>query len=1009
MIKIINTPSLYVSLYETVNFCKNKTEEIEIIVPDKLALYMEKFLFEKLQISSSFNLKVSTLNRYAKRKCVVAKENLISEIGSILLVHKIMNENINNLTVLKSKAYSFSYVENILRTINQFKASKISWQEMENFKSDNVQLQNKILDLALVYREYENGKAGLLDSSDLFLMSTMYISEGTENKTFLFVGFDDFTAIEYSIIERLAENNFVNILINYTEEKNKSIYNQEIFSQLKKIAYTKQIDFKIENSELSFQGLKKFLQNNLFALTKDKFTLNNELVKVFVANDEKEELEIVARDIRFKILNGKRYSDFGVAIYGLEKNINNVKEIFSKYEINYYLDTDLLLNKSIFYKFLCSVFKYNLENYNLCHLIDLISSPFFKMEKEKKNKIIDKLISINYKGKIDKYNPSEDLQEEFNILINFVKYFTFNLNDSVEQCLNIIKKGVVDFGFDETIMQLCEQVRVQERILLTKSQEKIYLLFDEIIKFNSNININEFFDIFLNSASVVKIKNVPLSLDCVKIVDANNTMEIFNNLYLVNCTSDNAPSFKYDCGVVLDAEIQQLNFKNKLSPTISHINKLAKLRLFNLSQLFEDELFITYSQKQSDLIKELISKISIQTSAGNLEIEPISVAALGRYSVLSKNNYIEYLCKNDKNNENINKNIIKNKNFYNISKNYLKIYENLNEISASQLENYFKCPFYQFLNNVLRINERNLPDILSFDIGNILHEVMFKYYKLNKQVKDIYDFCKNEIFNYVNKDDRLKLNLNSPILTALIDEAVRIISAVDYIDNNSTFIPTAFEFEFKNEKALKLKNINIRGKVDRVDISNDLLRIIDYKSGRAEASLKELFYGNKLQLFLYACAIENIFNKNLVASFYLPLRNEYSTTEKNRYMFKGYFLNEDFVLHAMDKKLDVGVDSDIFDITMNKEFKAGRTKNVRKLESNELKSLKDYAKEVSEQAVEEIKSGYINPTPTGIAKPCNTCAYKHICLKNTANRTSRSDLGVDISSFVKEVEDGERI
>ena len=156
MIKIINTPSLYASLYEAVEFCKNKTEDIEIIVPDKLALFMEKFLFEKLQISASFNLKVSTLNRYAKRKCVVAKENLISDVGSILLIHKIMNENINNLTALKSKAYSFSYAENIMRTINQFKASKITAEEMENFNSSNIQLQNKILDLALIYKEYEN-------------------------------------------------------------------------------------------------------------------------------------------------------------------------------------------------------------------------------------------------------------------------------------------------------------------------------------------------------------------------------------------------------------------------------------------------------------------------------------------------------------------------------------------------------------------------------------------------------------------------------------------------------------------------------------------------------------------------------------------------------------------------------------------------------------------------------------------------------------------------------------
>ena len=40
-------------------------------------------------------------------------------------------------------------------------------------------------------------------------------------------------------------------------------------------------------------------------------------------------------------------------------------------------------------------------------------------------------------------------------------------------------------------------------------------------------------------------------------------MEIFKNYYIVNCTTDTAPNFKYDCGIIIDSEINQLNFKNK--------------------------------------------------------------------------------------------------------------------------------------------------------------------------------------------------------------------------------------------------------------------------------------------------------------------------------------------------------------------------------------------------------------------------------------------------------------
>ena len=150
--------------------------------------------------------------------------------------------------------------------------------------------------------------------------------------------------------------------------------------------------------------------------------------------------------------------------------------------------------------------------------------------------------------------------------------------------------------------------------------------------------------------------------------------------------------------------------------------------------------------------------------------------------------------------------------------------------------------------------------------------------------------------------------------------------------------------------------------------------------------------------------MENIFGKNLVSSFYLPLRNAYASEDENTYAFKGFFLNEDFVLKANDIRFDVGVKGDILNVTINKDFKAGRTKGVNKLEYSEMQDLKRYAKQVSEKAVEEIKSGYIAPSPSGNKNTCNYCPYVHVCLKKSSNVKTREAKAVDVSSF-KEVED----
>ena len=353
-----------------------------------------------------------------------------------------------------------------------------------------------------------------------------------------------------------------------------------------------------------------------------------------------------------------------------------------------------------------------------------------------------------------------------------------------------------------------------------------------------------------------------------------------------------------------------------------------------------------------------------------------------------------------------NKEIIKNKDFSLKNSENLQIFSNLDTISATTLESYFKCPMLNFFANIVKIKPRIDNEILAFDIGNILHEIMFKYYKYNKKITDIYDFCKSEIYKAVDKDERLKLNIKSPILVNLIDEAVRVINAVDYIDENSDFEPKYFELDFKNDKALKLKNISVIGKVDRVDVCNDMFRIIDYKSGKADANLKELYYGNKLQLFLYSCAMENVLKKSAVGSFYLPLHNAYTRELSNTYSMKGFYLAEDFVVRSFDKRLEAGMKSDIVNVKLNKAGEVGKMGGNKELNSAEFSWLKNYSKSVSENAVEEMKGGYIEPTPSGVSKPCEFCPYVHICLRKSNGIKYREARKIDLESF-KEVNDEE--
>ncbi len=1010
MIKLVNSASIKSALNNLVEFVReHNKEDVQIIVPDKLSLFMERYLFKKLNITASFNIKVSTLNRFVRRKNPISATEQITKTGSIILIHKILNDLTDKLKVMNSKTYSFTYAENVFNTIMQLKASKINFNEMLLFDSTNTTLRDKIYDLGLIYEMYESYKAGLLDASDSFLSSAMFIGNELNDSLIYVVGFDDFTAIEYSLLERLAiHSKDLYIMMLYGNSHNKHIYNQEILSQIRSIAYINELGFEIIDKNQYDDSITSYLEQNLFSVNQSNYVLKDNLVKVFSGNNFENELEYVARDIRGKAMMGAKYDKFGVAIFNLEANKKFIEEIFSKYEINYYLDTKFTLDNSIYYKLIASLIKYFIEGYDYIHLIDVINSPFILTNNVlEKKAFIERLLIYKYRGYIEKFDVDENLKNIKDYLVNVFKIIDLNKSTKIEDFIANLEKFNDYLKVNEVIVDLAEKkVNIRDKMLINKSVEYVFKILNEIARFYKEASVKDIYDIFINVAKLTEINNLPLTLDAVKIVDADNVLEIFDDLYLVNASSENAPSLKYDCGIILDGEIAELNFKNKLSPTIAFINRLSKLRLFNTAIMFNDNLTITYSNKPSILVNEILNRFSVEIAGKNEKIVSFNNYVLNNHP-LSKWDYIETFCKNFslfskyqtkniKNYEILAEILNNKKNIYSLKEDNKNIFKNLKSVSASMLENYFKCPMYAFLNNTMKIMPRLNIDIQSFDVGNILHEIIYKYYSLNKQVGDIKQFCEREVMGYIDKFERLKLNKNSPIIQNLINECVRVIDGLNYIDNKSNFKPAYFEYEFKDESFSD--GVSLVGKIDRIDLAKSGLRIIDYKSGKADASLKELYYGNKLQLFMYSKAVEKILNKNSVGNFYLPLHNKYENDDnENRYKLNGFFVNDINVVHDLDNKLSEGEKSDIVNLTMVKTGLA--YKRGKALEIQEYNDLKNYSYCVARKALNEIISGYIMPTPSAVSELCGYCPYKHICMKDSNGIRYRTSKKIAIDSF----------
>lgn len=103
------------------------------------------------------------------------------------------------------------------------------------------------------------------------------------------------------------------------------------------------------------------------------------------------------------------------------------------------------------------------------------------------------------------------------------------------------------------------------------------------------------------------------------------------------------------------------------------------------------------------------------------------------------------------------------------------------------------------------------------------------------------------------------LDVNRGMAEVLAREATGMCSAIRTQLKAGSFRPLAMEKEFgfagSDLEGVTLdvcgKKVVLRGKIDRIDVSGDLVRVIDYKTGSVKFSLTDLHSGIKLQLPVY--------------------------------------------------------------------------------------------------------------------------------------------------------------
>jgi ATP-dependent helicase/nuclease subunit B len=337
------------------------------------------------------------------------------------------------------------------------------------------------------------------------------------------------------------------------------------------------------------------------------------------------------------------------------------------------------------------------------------------------------------------------------------------------------------------------------------------------------------------------------------------------------------------------------------------------------------------------------------------------------------------------------------------------------ENSVSRLETYAQCAYRHFLEYGLSLRERQEFHFDSLDMGNVFHEVLDRFSKeLEKSDYTWFTFPEDyareaiarilEFYAATYKETVLFDNArNTYAITRMGRILTRSVLTLQKQLKKGAFVPDAFELSFESLEVPSVKMrlspdeaMNLRGRIDRVDIAGDdervYVKVMDYKSGVHSFELAAVYVGLQLQLIVYMNAALEVWakknpDKDIVPAALLYYHIDDPTVESatplteeelerailQKLRTSGVVSDDEEAIKRLDSTLSGK--SDVIPVERKKDGAFSAASSVMSRE--ELRIISTYVSEKVASLGRDILDGRItkDPIDTSTVFPAGSCQY----------------------------------
>lgn len=785
---------------------KHPEQNYLVLVPEQFTMQTQKELVGLSSNHAIMNIDILSFQRLAYRVFQeVGGQNhpILEEVGKTLVLQRVVQEKTEQLGVLGNnlkKAGTVSEMKSLVSELMQYDIHPEEMDDLIEKSKEKPLLVHKLKDVQMVYEGFvEYLKDRYITGEEVLdvLCDKIDDSHLVKNSYVVLDGFTGLTPIQNKLMRKilkLAEKVWVTVTLDEYASRERIKSPQHLFhmsgmtiKNLTQLAREERVEIEEDwwihpgaKSRFSQAPALEFLERNIFRYGNRQYKKEQENIKVFVAANPKEEMQEIARRIRFLVrVEGYRYGDFGIITGDLVSYGSYARGVLESCDIPYFIDEKHSILMNPFVEYVRAAMNMVAEQFSYESVFRYLRCGLSSLTMHEVDVLENYCVALGIRG-WKKWNEhwvrryrgmDEEGVEEINKIkdkfIQEVQEFAEQMkgkNSTVEERTRSLYEFICRCHIQEALKQKENMFEKQGEMALAKEYGQIYgiimNLLDKIVQVlgDEKISLDEYRQILEAGFLEAKVGIIPPTADQVLVGDMERTrLKDIKVLFFAGVNDTVIPKHKGTGGILSEADRDYLDSKEvELAPTSRASMYIQKFYLYLNMTKPSRQLYLSFTKTNSQgqahgpaYLIPAICKMFPDIQIEETHLELIEDAEQASQAVTILLDGMSRMVKEEPTNQwkELFSWFQRSQEWQDVCDRWLSsafmqkpkdklgksvaraLYGNVLDNSASQLERFAACAFAHFLQYGLEISERQEYEFRPVDMGNIIHQALEQFSK----------------------------------------------------------------------------------------------------------------------------------------------------------------------------------------------------------------------------------------------------------------------------------------